>query len=53
MAGSDRRRRKAKRESGRADQISVAVRLALLGWEVVTTLIREHILRGAGPWGPL
>lgn len=50
MAGSDRRHRNAKRDSGKADQISTAVRLALLAWEIVSTLVREHILQEVGPW---
>jgi hypothetical protein len=33
----------------RTDQACTAVRIALLTWEIVWTLVREHVLRGTGP----
>lgn len=50
MGGSKKRHPAAQRERARTDQISTAVRLILLVWEIVSTLVREHVLRGAGPW---
>ncbi len=35
----------------RTDQVSMAVRIAMLTWEIVWTLVREHVLRGTGPAG--
>ena len=49
MAGSDSRR-EGNRKSARADQISMAARLGLVAWEIVWTILHEHVLRGTGPW---
>jgi len=51
MAGSKKHRRgKSRRENARTDLIiSVAVRIVMMIWEVVWTLVREHLLRGTGP----
>jgi hypothetical protein len=43
MGGSQKRDREAKRESARTDQISMVARLALVVWEIIWTLLREHI----------
>jgi hypothetical protein len=38
--------------SERAREVSMTVRAVLMIWEIVWTLVREHVSRGTGP-GPL
>jgi hypothetical protein len=49
MAGSERNR-KDKGERVRADQINMVVRLVLVVFEIVRTLVRVHVLHWNGPW---
>jgi hypothetical protein len=50
MTDSKRHHRSdVRRESARTDQISIAVRVVLMIWEIVWTLVREHVLQGPGP----
>ncbi len=55
MTGSRKRRRRRGGErpraeiSERTDQISLAVRLLMMTWEIIWTLVREHVFRGTGP----
>ena len=51
MTGSGKRRgRKVERQgAGHADQIGAAARIVMLIWEIVWTLVREHVLKGTGP----
>jgi hypothetical protein len=50
MTGSKKRRRRAVRqENTRTDQISTAVRLVTMVWEIVWTIIHEMVARGTGP----
>jgi len=46
MTGTKKRRsRKVERQgAGHADQIGAAARIVLLIWEIVSTLVREHVL---------
>ena len=66
MTGSKKRRRAAvKREVARRHnqestkrgermrEVNTAVRAALMIWEIVWMLVREHLLRGTGPGRPL
>jgi hypothetical protein len=57
MTGPRNRKRRRRRGVKRApaehyehvSQISVAVRLVMMIWEIIWALVREHILRGTGP----
>ena len=48
-----RHERESMRRDERTREISAAVRVVLLLWEIVWTLVREHVLRGTGPGRPL
>lgn len=46
---AERRERENTRRDERTREISTAVRAALVVWEIVWMLAREHVLRGPGP----
>jgi hypothetical protein len=43
-----REREEAERRE-RTREISTAVRVVLMLWEIVWTLVRDHVIRGTGP----
>jgi hypothetical protein len=51
---SGKRRRSGKRAAAgrceRADELATGVRLAVVIWELISALIRDHLIGGAGPW---
>ena len=55
MTNSRERKRNRSNERPRAElsertgQLSTAVRLVMMIWEIIWTLVREHMLRGTGP----
>jgi len=58
MTGSKKRRRRGEIERPGAehrehtDQTGTAVRLVMMTWEIVWTLVRGHVLRGTDPGRP-
>ena len=44
-----RRERESAERGERTREISTAVRVALMLWEIIWTLLRERVLRGTGP----
>jgi len=46
---AQRRARERAERSERTREISTALRIVLMLWEIVWTLVRDHVIRGTGP----
>ena len=46
---AERRERESAERGERTREIGTAVRVVLMLWEIIWTLVREHVLRGTGP----
>jgi hypothetical protein len=49
---AERSEQESAKRSERAREISTAARVVIMAWEIVWTLVRDHMSRGTGP-GPL
>ncbi len=46
---TERRERESTKRSERTREISTAIRVVMILWEIVWTLVHEHVLHGTGP----